>query len=183
MLFATARSPNQFGVVTVAVSDDLVEWVGAGFIDATRRLAGGVGGQPTGGQAENPFVVSRAGVNYLLFTDWEDPEDSLTVAQPRTIAQYATSTSLEVDSLGSTAWIYRGYIPDPGVNAIEVFRMGIDTWIMSQSLSNSHSGYVKPIRRQLRLRCVQWGDDFTFATSNVGFATVPTTRAASPLIP
>ncbi|HET6348742.1 MAG TPA: family 43 glycosylhydrolase [Candidatus Krumholzibacteria bacterium] len=169
LMFATARSTNGYGVITVAYSDDLTTWHSLGYIDATRRLANGVGGQPTGGQCENPFVVSREGKNYLIFTDWQDPEDSLDVATPRTIAQYAASTSLDIDSLGSAGWSYEGYIPNPGVNAIEVIHYRPDLWIMSQSLSNPHSGYVKPIRRMLVLRCMDFGPGFSFTTSNVGF--------------
>ena len=169
LMFATARSTNGHGVVTVAHSQDLVAWTGDGFIDATRRLSGGTGAQTTGGQAENPFVIPHAGTHYLLFTDWQDPEDSLDVAAPRTIVQYATSTSLEVDANGSASWVYRGYTPDPGVNAIEVFDYGFGTTLMSQSLSNPHSGYVKPIRRMLRLKCVEWGPGLSFGTTNVGF--------------
>jgi hypothetical protein len=169
LMFATARSTNGYGVVTVASSHDLEAWTGAGFIDATRRLSGGAGAQATGGQAENPFVVSRVGAHYLLFTDWQDAEDSLDVASPRTIVQYATAYTLDIDADGSAGWIYRGYTPDPGVNAIEVFQYGIGPWIMSQSLSNPRSGYVRPIRRMLRLKCVEWSADGTFQTTNVGF--------------
>ena len=178
LLFVTARGKDGFGMVTVAASEDLAAWRGAGYLDATRLLPGGSGGQPTGGQAENPFVIARAGEYTLLFTDWRDPEDSLSVADPRTMVQYATSASLAVDSLGSAGWQYRGYIPDPGVNAIEVIRAGLDTWIMSQSISNPNSGYVKPIRRQLRLKCVLWTGGGTFATSNLGFTAV---REQTPL--
>ena len=168
VMFATAKSRNQFGVVTVAYSTNLTAWTGAGFINATRRLETGIGGQMTGGQSENPFVMSHKGTHYLLFTDWQDPEDSVSVHSPRTIAQYATSSTLTADSLGSIDWTYRGYIPDPGVNAIEVLRLSGGTWIMSQSISNERSGYW-PRRRQLRLKCVGWNDDFTFDTSNVNF--------------
>jgi hypothetical protein len=165
-MFVTAKSLNQYGVVTVAYSTNLEDWTGAGFIDATRRLETGAGGQTTGGQAENPFIMSNGGTHYLLFTDWQDPEDSVSVTHPRTIAQYATSSSLAADSSGSIDWTYRGYIPDPGVNAIEVQRVSPSVWLMSQSISNQRSGYW-PLRRQLRLKCVVWGDDFTFGTSNV----------------
>lgn len=169
VLFATAKSRNGYGVVTVAYSTDLARWAGAGFVDATRRLASGVGGQPTGGQAENPFVMSHDGVRYLLFTDWLDPEDSVTVYDPRTIVQYATSPSLDADSLGSTNWTYRGYTPDPGVNAIEVQPIGRDIALMSQSISNERSGYWE-LRRRLRLKCVIWGEDYAFDTWNVKFS-------------
>ena len=171
-MFATARSTNQFGVVIVAYATELTDWIGAGFIDATRRLASGVGGQPTGGQAENPFVMSNEGTHYLLFTDWQDPEDSLSVVAPRTMVQYATSSGLTADSLGSPGWSYRGYTPDPGVNAIEVQRLdaGWDgIWLMSQSISNKYSGYSKAYRRQLRLKCVSFGDGVFFDTSNARF--------------
>ena len=168
VLFATARSRNQFGVVTVAYSTDLTRWAGAGFIDATRRLDAGTGGQTTGGQSENPCIASSGGTYYLFFTDWQDPEDSFTVRDPRTITQYATSPSLRADSLGSINWTYRGYIPDPGVNAIEVLRLTGGVSIMSQSISNERSGYW-PRRRQLRLKCLSWHDDFTFDTPNVDF--------------
>ncbi len=169
LMFATARSTNGYGVVTIAHSQDLIAWTGAGFIDATRRLASGTGAQTTGGQAENPFVMSHDDTHYLLFTDWQDPEDSLGVATPRTIVQYATSTSLDVDAAGSASWVYRGYTPDPGVNAIEVFDYGFGISIMSQSLSSRHSGYVRPIRRMLRLQCIEWGPGVSFETTNVGF--------------
>ena len=170
LMFATARSTNGYGVVTVSWSDDLSTWNGAGWINSTRRLANGVGAQTTGGQCENPFVVSRAGTNYLLFTDWQDPEDSVgVVAHPRTIVQYATSNTLDVDAGGSAGWLYAGYIPDPGVNAIEVIHYDFDTWLMSQSLSNPHSGYVKPLRRMLKLKCIDWGPGVSFTTTNVGY--------------
>jgi len=169
LMFATARSTSGYAVVTVAESADLTAWGGAGFVNATRRFAAGTGAQTTGGQAENPFVVSRGETHYLLFTDWQDPEDSLDVAAPRTIVQYATSASLAVDSAGSAGWTYRGYTPDPGVNAIEVFTYGIGLSLMSQSLSNPRSGYSRPLRRMLRIKCIEWGADGTFRTVNVGF--------------
>jgi len=165
VMLVTARSTNQYGVVSVAYSDSLTEWTGAGFIDATRRLQDGVGAQTTGGQAENPHVMSYNGTHYLLFTDWNDPEDSVSVQDPRTIVQYATSSSLAADTLGSVNWTYRGYTPDPAVNAIEVQRVGKGLWIMSQSLSNQRNGLWQR-RRQLRLKCVVWGDNFEFDTMN-----------------
>lgn len=168
LMLVTARSSDQFGVVTAAYSGDLANWIGAGFIDATRRLETGIGGQTTGGQAENAHVTSYDGTHYLLFTDWQDPEDSVSVHDPRTIAQYATSPTLTADSSGSINWTYRGYIPDPGVNAIELLRIGSDIWLMSQSISNERSGYWH-LRRTLRLKCVIWGDNFVFDTSDVEF--------------
>lgn len=166
-MFATTKSTNQFGAVTVAYSVDLTNWNGVGFIDATRRLADGSGAQTTGGQCENPFSTLYDGTHYLIFTDWLDLEDSVSVQNPRTIAQYATSSALIADTLGSANWTYRGYIPDPGVNAIEIQRIG-DIWLMSQSISNSTTGYWHR-RRELRLKCIIWGENFTFATSNVTF--------------
>lgn len=93
VLFATAKSTNGFAVITVAYSTNLTRWAGAGYIDATRRLAHGTGGQTTGGQAENAHVVSHGGTHYLLFSDWRDPEDSCSVATPRTMQQVATSST------------------------------------------------------------------------------------------
>jgi hypothetical protein len=172
IMFLTAKSTGQFGIVTVAHSDNLIDWTGTGFIEATGRLETGILGQTTGGQAENPFVMSRDGVHYLFFTDWQDPEDSVTTVDPRTITQYATSSGLTADTLGSPGWIYRGYIPDPGVNAIEVLHPGYDIWIMSQSISNERSGYW-PLRRNLRLRCMTWEGGWEFTTSNVRFIGSP----------
>jgi len=180
VLFATARKLDQSGVITVAHSTDLTEWTGAGFIDATSLLPEGIGGQTTGGQAENPHVMSHNGTHYLLFTDWQDPEDSVSTVNPRTIVQYATSSALTADTLGSAGWIYRGYIPDPGVNAIEVLRINDKIWVMSQSISNERSGYWS-LRRQLRFKCVIWHDDFMFGTSNVNYHCNTVRRAISPV--
>jgi hypothetical protein len=164
VLFATAKSTNGFGVITVAYSTNLTRWAGAGFIDATRRLADGLGGQTTGGQAENPCVFSHNGTHHRLFTDWQDPEDDWTVPQPRTVVQYATSSSLTADSLGSRNWTYRGYTPDPGVGAIEVQVVGSNTWLMSQSISNEDCPDHARHRRELRLERVIWGAGDTFGT-------------------
>ena len=180
VMFTTAKSSNQSGVITVAYSTNLIDWIGAGYINATRRLETGIGGQMTGGQSENAHVMSYNGTYYLLFTDWQDPEDSVSVLNPRTIAQYVTSSTLSADSSGSFNWIYRGYIPDPGVNAIEALRITRNIWIMSQSICNERSGYWD-LRRQLRLKCVIWGDDFSFDTSNVKFHCGTTSRAVSPM--
>jgi hypothetical protein len=170
LMFMTARSTNGFGVVTVARADELSRWNGEGFIDATRRLDTGTDGQTTGGQAENPFVVTTDDAYYLLFSDWQDTEDSVTVAPHRTVAQYATSASLAIDDAGSADWIYRGYTPDPGVNALEVieFRRGSGRrWFMSQSISSSRSGFPKPQRRQLRIQCASF-ENALIETSNWG---------------
>lgn len=168
VMFATSKSTNQYGVVTVATSSQLTEWTGAGFIDATRRLEAGSGGQPTGGQCENPHVMTVGGTYYLLFVDWKDTEDDDTVPAPRTHGQYATSTTLTADTSGSPNWTYRGYIPDPGVNAMEVQRIGT-LYIMSQSIANESSADYPEHRRALRLRCVLFGSDLSFDTVNVAF--------------
>ena len=165
VLFATAKSINGFGVVTVAYSWDLVHWLGAGYIDATRLLPAGSGSQPLGGQAENPFVLSRHGTYTLLFTDWADPEDDCTTPNARTIVQYVTSPTLIADAAGSSHWNYRGFIPDPGVNAIEGLAVDTDTWIMSQSIADRTSCDYDEHRRELRLKRVDWGPNGTFATS------------------
>jgi hypothetical protein len=180
LMFATAKSVNGYGVVTVARSPDLRSWRGAGFIDATRRLEDGTDAQTTGGQAENPFVVRHDGAYYLLFTDWQDPEDSVTTAHPRTIVQYATSSTLDADTSGSAVWTYRGYTPDPGVNAIEVIHVGRDVWIMSESISNERSG-LWARRRELRLRGIVWGPGFAFDASNVNLRCGPAYRSIDPL--
>ena len=120
--------------------------------------------------------MSHDGTHYLLFTDWRDPEDSVTVRDPRTIVQYATSPTLDADTVGSPNWTYRGYIPDPAVNAIEVQRIDSNLWIMSQSLSNQRSGLWKR-RRQLRMKCVVWGDNYTFDTVNASLQCGNTSRA------
>jgi len=181
VLLATAKSTNQFGVITVAYSTDLQDWNGAGFVDATRRLATGVGAQTTGGQSENPHVVSYEDTYYLLFCDWNDPEDFNTAENPRTITQYATSPSLTADSLGSKQWTYRGYIPDPGVNAIEILRTSEGIWLMSQSVSNERSGNHPDHRRELRIKCLTWRGGFTFATSNVRLPCRASTVKIGPL--
>lgn len=169
LMFTTAKSVNQFGVVTVASASALSDWTGEGFIDATRRLANGTGAQTTGGQAENPFVVKSNGLYFLLFTDWEDPQDSVSVANPRTITQYATSPSFAIDTSGSADWFYRGYMPDTGVNAIEVVELGHHPrWLMSQSISSDVAGYPRTERRTLLLRCATWKADGSVETSNWG---------------
>lgn len=164
VLFATAKSTNGYGVVTVAYSTNLTTWTGAGFINATRRLATGSGGQTTGGQAENPFVVLHDGIYDILFTDWQDPQDSCSIDNPRTMVQYATSTSLAADPAGSLNWTYRGYIPDPGVNAIEIQSIDARTWIMSQSITTNESGDHPLHRRELRLKSMTWGRNGAFTT-------------------
>ena len=82
--------------------------------------------------------------------------------------------------MGSTSWTYRGYIPDPGVNAIEVLRVGPYMWIMSESISNERSGYWVR-RRQLRVKCVFWKENFTFDTANPRFPCGIFGRRISPM--
>ncbi len=180
VMFATAKDLAGSGVITVAYSADLTDWTGAGYIGSTGLSAEGFGGQTTGGQSENAHVMTYEGTHYLLFTDWQDPEDSVSTIDPRTITQYVTSPTLTADSLGSANWTYRGYIPDPGVNAIEVIRIDHDTWIMSQSISNERSGYWS-LRRQLRFKCVVWEDGFSFGTSNVSFHCGAVPRSSGPV--
>ena len=77
------------------------------------------------------------------------------IATPRSAVQYATSNTLSIDETGSANWVYRGYTPDPGVNATEVIelrRSGV-RWLVSQSVWNANSGVPKAQRRQLRLKC------------------------------
>jgi hypothetical protein len=167
LLFATAKSTNGSGVITVATSNDLVTWSGVGFIDATRRFAGGIGAQTTGGQAENPCILRNQGTYYLLFTDWRDPEDSCSVSQPRTIVQFATASALAADSLGSANWTYRGDTPDPGVNATEAQHLPNGAWILSQSISNRDCPDHAEHRRHLRLRQVIWGPGTSFDTQAI----------------
>ena len=165
VLFATTKSLLGSGVITVAYSTDLTHWTGAGYIDATRLVSNGAGAQSTGGQAENPFVISRGDTYGLLFTDWRDPEDRCSARDPRTLVQYATSSSLMADSSGSGNWAYRGTTPDPGVNAIEVQVVNGD-WITSQSISNPSSGDDELHHRELRLKRMLWGADFRFTTAD-----------------
>jgi hypothetical protein len=170
LMLVTARSSNGYGVISAAVSPDLLAWRGSGFIDATRRLDAEDVPQSTGGIAENAFVFNRAGTNYLFFTDWRDTEDSLSTATPpRTMAQWATSATLDFDSLGSADWIYRGYFTDPGVNAIEVMSIpcgGEMMWLLSGSMANKDSGWALEHRRHLRLKCFRWLPDGRFETTN-----------------
>lgn len=164
VLFATAKSIHGFGVVVVAYSADLLHWTSAGYVNATRRLAAGTGAQQTGGQAENPFVVTQGGVHRLFFTDWQDPEDSWRVPAARTIVQWASSATLKADSAGSTNWTYRGGTPDPGVNAFEVVAVAPDLNVVSQSISNPDCADHDLHRRELRLKRIVWepGGAFRF---------------------
>jgi hypothetical protein len=166
VLFATARSVDLSGVVTVASSPDLLHWRGRGFLGATRRLAAGVGAQTTGGEAENPCLLQRDGRWILLFSDWRDPEDAWTANDPRTIVQWVASASLAADSTGSPNWVYGGPIPDPGVNAVEAQEVEPGRWILSESISNENCADYDAHRRELRLRCVDWLDGVRFDLRN-----------------
>jgi len=86
------------------------------------------------------------------------------VTNPRTTVQFVTSSTLAADTSGSRNWTYRGYTPDPGVNAIEVQVVGPDTWLMSQSVSNPNCADHAAHRRELRLKRVLWGAGYTFGT-------------------
>lgn len=156
LMFAAAKSVHGYAVVAAAYSADLVHWTSAGYLDATRRLAGGTGAQQTGGQAENPFVTSRNGMHTLFFTDWQDPEDDWTKPAPRTIVQWAASATLDVDSTGSPNWVYGGNTPDPGVNAFEVLTVAPGLDLVSQSISNPDCADHESHRRELRLKCIVW---------------------------
>jgi hypothetical protein len=81
------------------------------------------------------------------------------------MVQYATSSTLTTDTAGSSHWKYRGYTPDPGVNAIEVLFPERNTWILSQSISDRTSCDYAEHRRELRLKQVIWGANGTFDTS------------------
>lgn len=166
ILFATAKSTSGSGVITVASSADLVDWEGTGFLNASRRLADGVGAQTTGGEAENPAVLAHDGIYVLLFSDWRDPEDAWSAPHPRTIVQTLASTTLAADSAGSLHWVYRGTIPDPGVNAVEAQEIEPGRWLLSESISNENCADYDAHRRELRLRCVEWRDADTFDLSN-----------------
>lgn len=158
-------------MVAVAQSSDLINWSGAGYVQASKRLwanQGGVAGQLTGNIAENPLVTKYNNNYYLFFTDYSDEEDYYNVPNPRTQIQYISSTDLNVDASGSLNWLYRGYIPDPGVNASEIIVPYNDSWIMSQSVSpNGFSGDWPAHTRDLRLKRMIWNEDGTFSTSKL----------------
>ena len=75
------------------------------------------------------------------------------------------ATTLIADAAGSSHWNYRGFIPDPGVNAIEALAVDPDTWILSQSIADRTSCDYDEHRRELRLKRVDWGPNATFGTS------------------
>lgn len=170
LMFNTSKSLNTAGVVTVASAPNFTDWSGAGYIDATRRLAAGTTAQQTGGQCENAFVVKAKGRYFLLFADWQDEEDKYSVANPRTMTQYATSPTLAIDAIGSANWVYRGYLPDPGVNAIEILDPHdpeLPT-LMSQSVASEQSGVFHRLRRTLRMKCVTFGEEERIHTETFG---------------
>ena len=182
LMFNTAKSLNTAGVVTVAAAANLTDWSGGGFIDATRRLAGGTAAQQSGGQCENAFVIAGPGRFYLLFADWQDEEDDYTIPNARAMTQYAVSSTLNVDAAGSPNWVYRGYLPDPGVNAIEIIdpRAADEPLIMTQSIANEYSGVSHTYRRTLRLMCVTFADDETIETQPFGVLSPPQVQLVGP---
>ena len=158
--------------IGVATSTDLFHWTGAGYIEATKRLTsaeGGTFGQRWGSAAENAFVTKYDGVYYLLFSDWhdEEPENPDCADSTCSMVQYATSLSLAATPTGSQNWVYRGYTPDRGVNAIEVVVRAGDTWVQSQSVANANSGDWLEHGRDLRLKRMVWLPDTSYATSNL----------------
>jgi hypothetical protein len=115
------------------------------------------------GQAENPFVVRQRSLP--LFTDWRTA-DSVSVSNPR---DHGTRRRLVRNKTNGADWFYRGYMPDTGVNAIEVVELGHHPrYLMSQSISSDVAGYPRTERRTLLLRCATWGADGSVETSNWG---------------
>lgn len=161
VMFTTARYMNIYSpTIDISYSDDLIDWTGAGYIKAAHRFWDGQGMQKTGGQAENPFVFEHGGKYYLFFTDWADPE-------PPAIVQYAVSDTLRFDNNGSLNWVYKGSIPDMGVNAIEILSMFDGSWLMSQSIAWETSGDYYTHKRDLRLKSLIWNPDGSFSISNL----------------
>lgn len=165
VMFSTIKRNDGSGseAIDVAYSTDLVNWTGTGYIKATQRLTvgqGGTGGQTTGGTSENPYAFEHDGTYYLTFTDWSDSE-------PPAEVQYVKSSTLTGDSSGSTNWTYQGNIADSGVNAIEILKVEGDTWLMTQSITNSNSGDSVLHYRELRVKRIVWNSDGTFTTSKL----------------
>jgi hypothetical protein len=175
VMFVTTRLDvpgTQSDAISVATSTDLIHWIGAGYIEATKTLTsseGGVLGQRWGGAAENAFVTKYDRLCYLTFTDWrdEDPSNPDCADSSCSMVQYVTSRSLEATPDGSANWEYRGYTPDRGVNAIEVIVREGDTWIQSQSVANPNSGDWAAHARDLRLKRIVWQADGSYWTSNL----------------
>ncbi len=182
LTFNTAKDLNTAGVVTVASASNLTDWTGAGYIGATRRLSTGTAAQQSGGQCENAFVVKAHRRYFLIFADWQDVEDDFSWPDPRTMAQYITSPTLDIDASGSANWVYRGYLPDPGVNAIEIIdpREAGMPLIMSQSVASERSGVPHPQRRTLRLKCVTFQDNEKMTTQPFGLLPTPQEQIAGP---
>jgi hypothetical protein len=160
--------------ISVAVSTDLLNWSGLGYIAATasgRTDGSGILGQRSGGVAENAFVTEHGGVYYLLFTDWRDELDTNSdCGNPFiecTMVQYATTRVLDATPDGSLHWEYRGYTPDRGVNAIEVIVREGDTWIQTQSVANEYSGDIEEHERALRVKRMVWQSDGSWWSSNL----------------
>ncbi|UCE01486.1 MAG: family 43 glycosylhydrolase [Candidatus Latescibacterota bacterium] len=163
---------TQSDAISVATSTDLLHWIGAGYIEATKTLTsaeGGILGQRSGGAAENAFVTRYDRLYYLTFTDWrdEDPANPDCADSSCSMVQYVTSRSLDATPDGSANWEYRGYTPDRGVNAIEVIVREGDTWIQSQSVANPNSGDWAAHGRDLRLKRMVWQADESYWTSNL----------------
>lgn len=152
--------------INVATSTNLTSWTSQGYIKATCLYSGGTGAQTTGGISENPFVTAYDSTYYLWFNDYNDTEDAAGTPNARTQQQYATATTLTADASGSTNWTYRGYTPNPGVNATEIIQPQPDVWIMSQSMANGNIG-SQWSNRDLIWHRVVWGDNFTLTGSKL----------------
>lgn len=182
VLFATTRfrasyasedppiASKEGGGITVATTaSNLASWTAAGYIKTTRRIIaseGGVGSQTTGMQAENPFVTSYNGTNYLFYTDWDDGALEPTYGS---IVQYVTASSLTFTTTGSSAWSYRGHYPISGVNAMEIVQPFNDTWIGSESMSNNNNGDLSPqfVYRDLIWHRLTFGSNFSLTASKL----------------
>jgi hypothetical protein len=73
--------------------------------------------------------------------------------------------------------VYRGSIPDPGVNAIEVVPLSRSALVLSQSISNENTVHYPSRGRQLRLKCIDWMDEISFKTHHVGASCLETILA------
>lgn len=183
VLFATTKFPANYASedppiaskesdgVTVASLANLStqNWSGIGYLKATRRIIaseGGTGTQTTGAQAENPFVTSYNGTNYLFYTDWEDGALEPTYGS---IVQYVTASSLTFTATGSSAWSYRGHYPIGGVNAMEIVQPYPDTWIGSASMSNGNdSNLGSPfVYRDLIWHRLTFGANYTLSAAKL----------------
>lgn len=180
VLFATTKFPANYASedppiaskesdgVTVASLANLStqNWSGIGYLKATRRIIaseGGTGTQTTGAQAENPFLTSYNGTNYLFYTDWDDGALEPTYGS---IVQYVTASSLTFTTTGSSAWSYRGHYPISGVNAMEIVQPYPDTWIGSASMSNGNVG-SQFVYRDLIWHRLTFGDNDTLSAAKL----------------